>query len=62
MDIQVFKEVTVSPSSAFLAKNQLASDEPKVVQPVVILVLGQVDGNSSYNSMGDNWGDIDLRK
>ena len=26
------------------------------------VVLGRVDGNSSYNSMGDNWGDIDLRK
>ena len=21
-----------------------------------VLVLGRVDGNSSYNSMGDNWG------
>ena len=26
------------------------------------VVLGRVDGNSSCNSMGDNWGDIDLRK
>ena len=31
-----WKEVTVSPSSVFLAKNQLASDGLEVVQPVVI--------------------------
>ena len=34
-----WKEETVVPSSAFLAKNQLASDGPEVVQPVVIPVL-----------------------
>ena len=31
-----WKEVTVAPSSVFLSKNQLASDGPNVVQPVVI--------------------------
>ena len=31
-----WKEVTVSPSSVLLAKNQQASDGPEVVQPVVI--------------------------
>ena len=34
-----WKEVTVSPSSVFLAKNQLASDGPSIVQPVVIPAL-----------------------
>ena len=34
-----WKKVTVSPSSVFLAKNQLASDGPEVVQPVVIPAL-----------------------
>ena len=34
-----WKEVTVSPSSVFLAKNQLASDGLEVVQPVVIPAL-----------------------
>ena len=31
-----WKEVTVAPSSVFLAKNQLDSDGPSIVQPVVI--------------------------
>ena len=31
-----WKEVTVTPSSVFVAKNQLASDGPSIVQPVVI--------------------------
>ena len=34
-----WKEVTVAPSSDFLAKNQLASDGPSIVQPVVIPAL-----------------------
>ena len=34
-----WKEVTVAPSSVFLSKNQLASDGPNVVQPVVIPAL-----------------------
>ena len=34
-----WKEVTVAPSTVFLAKNQLASDGPNVVQPVVIPAL-----------------------
>ena len=34
-----WKEVTVTPASVFLAKNQLASDGPEVVQPVVIPAL-----------------------
>ena len=34
-----WKEITVSPSSVFLAKNQLASDGPSIVQPVVIPAL-----------------------
>ena len=34
-----WKEVIVFPSSVFLAKNQLASDGPEVVQPVVIPAL-----------------------
>ena len=34
-----WKEVTVSPSLVFLAKNGLASDGPEVVQPVVIPAL-----------------------
>ena len=34
-----WKEVTVSPSSAFLAKTQLASDGPEVVQLVVVPAL-----------------------
>ena len=34
-----WKEVTVSPSSVFLAKNQLASEGPEVVEPVVIPAL-----------------------
>ena len=34
-----WKEVTVSPSSVFLAKNQPASDGPEIVQPVVIPAL-----------------------
>ena len=38
-----WKEVTIAPSSVFVAKNQLASDGPSIVQPVVILkhTLGQ---------------------
>ena len=31
-----WKEVTVAPLSVFLAKNQLASDSPSIVQPVII--------------------------
>ena len=31
-----WSEVTVSPSPAFLAKNQLASDGPDSIKPVVI--------------------------
>ena len=34
-----WKEVTVAPSSVFLAKNQLASDGPEIVQPVVFPAL-----------------------
>ena len=34
-----WKEITVSPSSVFLAKNQLASDGPSIIQPVVIPAL-----------------------
>ena len=34
-----WKEVTISPSPAFLAKNQLASDGPDLLKPVVILAL-----------------------
>ena len=34
-----WKEVTVAPSSVFLAKNQLALDGPSIVQPVVIPAL-----------------------
>ena len=37
-----WKEVTVAPSSVFLAKNQLASDGPSIVQPVVISALKPV--------------------
>ena len=33
----------------------LNSDNLKVAI-TQLLVLGRVDGNSSYNSMGDNWG------
>ena len=31
-----WKEVTISPSAAFLAKNQLASNCPDLLKPVVI--------------------------
>ena len=34
-----WKEVTISPSPAFLAKNQLASDGPDLLRPVVIPAL-----------------------
>ena len=34
-----WKEVTISPSPAFLAKNQLASDGPDLLKPVVIPAL-----------------------
>ena len=34
-----WKGVTVAPSLVFLAKNQLASDGPSIVQPVVIPAL-----------------------
>ena len=34
-----WKEVTVAPSLVFLAKNQVASDGPSIVQPVVIPAL-----------------------
>ena len=34
-----WKEITVSPSSVFLAKNQLALDGPSIIQPVVIPAL-----------------------
>ena len=34
-----WSEVTVSPSPAFLAKNQLASDGPDSIKPVVIPAL-----------------------
>ena len=34
-----WKEVTVAPSTVFLAENQLASDGPNVLQPVVIPAL-----------------------
>ena len=34
-----WKEVTISPSPAFLAKNQLASDGPDLLRPVIIPAL-----------------------
>ena len=43
-----WKEVTISPFSPFLDKNQLASDGPEVVQPVVIPAL------KPHNSMKEH--------
>ena len=34
-----WKEVTISPSPAFLAKNQLASEGPDLIRPIVIPAL-----------------------
>ena len=41
-----WKEFTVSPSSVFLAKNQLASDGPSIIPPVVIPALKTIVGSN----------------
>ena len=46
-----WKEVTVAPSSVFLSKNQLASDGPNVVQPVVIPALKPILDSSLSQDM-----------
>ena len=44
-------EVTVSPSPAFLAKNQLASDGPEILKPVVIPALKPFLGEDLQDDM-----------
>ena len=46
-----WSEVTVSPSPAFLAKNQLASDGPDSIKPVVIPALTTMLDSSLVEDM-----------
>ena len=46
-----WKEITISPSPAFLAKDQLASDCPVLLKPVVILALKPFLGSDLTEDM-----------
>ena len=46
-----WKEITVAPSSVFLAKNQLASDGPGIIQPAVIPALKSILDHSFTEDM-----------
>ena len=46
-----WKEITISPSPAFLAKDQLASDCPDLLKPVVILALKPFLGSDLTEDM-----------